>query len=338
MIRYSIVVAAYNVEKYIRRCLDSLVRQTYKKVEIIVVNDCSTDNTSSICHEYAIKDNRIHIIDKDVNEGLSLARNSGVDICSGDYVTFVDGDDFLELSTIEKCNNVLQKDRYDELVFASVFDRTNGNVWNMPLRSTKKLYLEKDLDSYFAEAIGANPESIADRDIGFTPWARVYKLSTIRENGLKFISERELIYEDLMFHLTSYKFMKSIYILNEQLYHYCENTNSLTQKIDTRRFYRVKAMHEYIKSHFEEEIFQNTKVLNRYRRTMLGYIRLSVMQLSRDRSNINTIQDICSDCFTSEIVYGYPANKLPVKQRFFTELLRRKHSYILYMICHSYGK
>ena len=327
-----VIIPAYNEKDSIVNTVKD-IKDNAQGFDYIVVNDCSTDNTSSICHEYAIKDNRIHIIDKDVNEGLSLARNSGVDICSGDYVTFVDGDDFLELSTIEKCNNVLQKDRYDELVFASVFDRTNGNVWNMPLRSTKKLYLEKDLDSYFAEAIGANPESIADRDIGFTPWARVYKLSTIRENGLKFISERELIYEDLMFHLTSYKFMKSIYILNEQLYHYCENTNSLT-----RRFYRVKAMHEYIKSHFEEEIFQNTKVLNRYRRTMLGYIRLSVMQLSRDRSNINTIQDICSDCFTSEIVYGYPANKLPVKQRFFTELLRRKHSYILYMICHSYGK
>ena len=137
-----VIIPAYNEKDSIVNTVKD-IKDNAQGFDYIVVNDCSTDNTSSICHEYAIKDNRIHIIDKDVNEGLSLARNSGVDICSGDYVTFVDGDDFLELSTIEKCNNVLQKDRYDELVFASVFDRTMVMFGICHCALPRKLYLEK---------------------------------------------------------------------------------------------------------------------------------------------------------------------------------------------------
>lgn len=91
----SVIVPIYNVEKYLQECLDSIINQTYKNLEIILVDDGSTDNSGIICNEYAKKDNRIKVIHKK-NGGLSSARNAGMDECSvGGYITFVDSDDWL---------------------------------------------------------------------------------------------------------------------------------------------------------------------------------------------------------------------------------------------------
>lgn len=90
--KISIIIPIYNVEKYLKRCIDSIVNQTYKNTEIILVNDGSPDNCGEICDEYAKIDSRIKVIHKE-NGGLSSARNAGIDISSGEYIMFVDSDD-----------------------------------------------------------------------------------------------------------------------------------------------------------------------------------------------------------------------------------------------------
>lgn len=96
----SVIVPIYNTEKYLKKCIDSILSQTYDKLEVILVNDGSTDDSLSICKEYQSFDSRIIIVSKE-NGGLSSARNAGLDICRGDYVTFVDSDDYLEKDAIE---------------------------------------------------------------------------------------------------------------------------------------------------------------------------------------------------------------------------------------------
>ena len=98
----NIIVPVYNTEKYIRKCLDSIVNQTYRNLEIIVVDDGSTDSSGDICDEYAHKDARIKVIHKE-NGGVSSARNAALDLCTpgGDLVAFVDSDDWLELNMYE---------------------------------------------------------------------------------------------------------------------------------------------------------------------------------------------------------------------------------------------
>lgn len=98
--KVSIIIPIYNVEDYLRECLESVINQTYKNIEIICVNDGSTDSSNKILDEYSKKDKRIQIINKP-NGGLSSARNAGLDICTGDYIYFVDSDDYIELNTIE---------------------------------------------------------------------------------------------------------------------------------------------------------------------------------------------------------------------------------------------
>ena len=101
MNKISIIIPVYQVEKYIKRCLDSILSQTYSNLEIILIDDGSRDMSGKICDEYAIKDSRIKVIHQD-NAGVSVARNKGLDICTGDYITFVDSDDFLEPFMYEK--------------------------------------------------------------------------------------------------------------------------------------------------------------------------------------------------------------------------------------------
>lgn len=98
--KITVIVPVYNVENYLEKCLDSLINQTYKNLEIIVINDGSTDNSGEICQEYAQKDNRIVYIEKE-NGGQSEARNMGLDRMTGSYVTFVDSDDWVELDYVE---------------------------------------------------------------------------------------------------------------------------------------------------------------------------------------------------------------------------------------------
>ena len=110
--KITVIVPVYNVENYLNKCLDSILKQTYQNLEIIVVNDGSTDNSGTICQEYAQKDNRIVYIEKD-NGGLSDARNAGLDRMTGSYVTFVDSDDWIEQDYVEVLYNKLTEYQAD---------------------------------------------------------------------------------------------------------------------------------------------------------------------------------------------------------------------------------
>lgn len=114
--KVSVIIPVYNVEDYLERCLDSVINQTYKNLEIIVVDDGSTDNSGEICDEYDKKDSRIIVIHKD-NGGVSSARNQGMDICTGDYIAFVDSDDYIHPTTYYTCMNIMLKEELDYIEF-----------------------------------------------------------------------------------------------------------------------------------------------------------------------------------------------------------------------------
>ncbi len=114
--KVSIIIPVYNVEKYLKECLNSVVNQTLKEIEIICVDDGSTDNSLSILEEYAKKDNRINLL-KQENSGAGAARNKGLDSARGEYIYFLDSDDFLELNAIEILYNQIAKNQADICFF-----------------------------------------------------------------------------------------------------------------------------------------------------------------------------------------------------------------------------
>lgn len=329
----SIVIAAYNVEKYVARCLNSVLNQNFNDYEIIIVNDCSTDRTLQIINEIASENDKIKVINKDKNEGLSEARNSGLSIASGKYVAFIDGDDFVEKNTYKTCCIYAESINADEVVFESTYDKKNGEQWYMSVNSSKDVYsTESEINDYFREMIGAEPKSTSDYQIGFTPWGRIYRRAVLVTNRVKFISERKYIYEDLVFALNIMPYIKKVGIVHEPFYHYCENDNSLTKKIDINRYYRIKEMYNYIKTlEIYKRISSELDIKYRFNRTMLAYIRLSIIQLCIAK-RLDVVNKISKDEMCSQVIEGYPINKLPFKQRIFAYMLKHRYCKMMYLM------
>lgn len=116
MIKISIIVPLYNVEEYLSKCIETLINQTLKEIEIILIDDGSTDKSSKICDEYAKRDSRIRVIHQK-NVGVSQARNNAIQIASGEFVMFVDGDDWIEEQTCEIAYNTAVEKKADALMF-----------------------------------------------------------------------------------------------------------------------------------------------------------------------------------------------------------------------------
>lgn len=138
--KITIIIPVYNVERYLRKCLDSVVNQTLKEIEVICVNDCSPDNSRAILEEYAECDGRIKVINHTENSGLGGARNTGVDSADGEYIWFVDSDDFIELHACELLYNTIKREEADVLLFQA-FSFTGEE-------EGKRLPLKTDADPY----------------------------------------------------------------------------------------------------------------------------------------------------------------------------------------------
>jgi glycosyltransferase involved in cell wall biosynthesis len=335
--KLSIVVAAYNVAPYITRCLDSLAEQTIEDYEILVINDGSTDGTPELVKACAARYPHIVLIDKKENEGLSEARNTGLAAATGTYVAFVDGDDFVERDTYRSCWELAEATQADEVVFESVYDKSNGEQMYMPVRSSREIYATKEeLELFFKEKIGAGPKNRTDYAIGFAPWGRMYRRSVLEDHAVRFVSEHICIYEDLMFALCAAPYIRKAAILHRAFYHYCENGASVTKKVDVDRYERVKAMCVQIE---QMEIYQqyaaDRDFINRYHRTILGYIRLSMMQLGR-ANETECMRKITRDALCRRVLQAYPIARLPLKQRVFAFLLKYRCNALLYALVKLY--
>lgn len=150
--KVTIIVPVYNVGKYLRKCFESLINQTYKNLEIIVVDDGSTDNSVKICDEFANRDNRITVI-RQKNSGISIARNVGLDKMTGSYVTFVDSDDYLEINAIEKFSNILINKKADIVLGEAKILLKDKIVYN-PTKEAEKYSTELIKEKILLDKLG----------------------------------------------------------------------------------------------------------------------------------------------------------------------------------------
>lgn len=220
----SVVVPVYNVEQYLDRCVESIVSQTYSNLEIFLIDDGSSDNSSYICDLWAEKDGRIKVIHKE-NEGAGFARNTGIENAEGNYILFVDSDDYLDATTVEKCVSVAQKNGSDIVMFGRNDVFPNGKIKNKSPANTET-YFKKDeiLNDIFPGLFTYS------HGIGVSVWGKMFDLSIINLNNIRFKSEREIISEDAFFLLELFAFVDSLSIIPESLYFYYKNDNSFSRK------------------------------------------------------------------------------------------------------------
>ena len=210
----SILVPVHNTQKYLEACLTSIKNQTYNNLEIICIDDCSTDSSYEILKEYERKDNRIKVIHK-ANAGVGEARNSGLDVATGDYIGFVDSDDFIDENFYEKMLNSIIENNADLCMCGYKYIYDNG----------EKIYIEKNLPNvnsktifkYFFETniVKSKNAIVSDGIAGFV--VRLLVKSSLVKN-IRF--KKFVIAEDLLFLLTLIKDDVKICVVNENLYNY----------------------------------------------------------------------------------------------------------------------
>lgn len=212
MPKISLIIPIYNVEKYLRQCLDSVVNQTLSDIEIICIDDCSTDSSLSILEEYAKKDSRIKIIDLKENVGVAHARNVGMRKATADYIMFIDPDDWIELNTCELAYNQIEKNNNDFVLFnyKKYFEIKNKFKVNkrrikhfLPFENESNIDL-KNLDKNWISGAFCTHQ--------------IYKKSFLIDNNILFPKCK--ITEDALFYSMVTTHAKSMSVINKPLYNY----------------------------------------------------------------------------------------------------------------------
>lgn len=211
--KISIVVPVYNVEKYLGKCLDSLLNQTIKDYEIICVNDGSTDNSLEILKEYAKRDDRIKIISQE-NAGLGAARNVGIKAAKGTYLGFVDSDDFVDPTLYEKAISRAERNKSDVVIF-NVYLYFTDSCEKVIFRD-KRFYSLLESEGYFTAV--EHPRVI--NCIGV--WDKIYRRDFIMANEI--LNPEKRIYEDVLFTIKTLTLAKRISVISDPLIYYRKNT------------------------------------------------------------------------------------------------------------------
>lgn len=234
----SVIVPIYNVEKYIDRCLDSIVNQTYKNLEIILVDDGSPDNCPAICDIWAKKDKRIKVIHKS-NEGLAMARNSGLDVASGEYVIFCDSDDRVALEMYEKLFWATENGKYDVVYSGFNVKQDNGKWIKCNDFSKTRIFDAKVKEELAASFIGETSLTDGHRFVMSCNVA-LYRRSLLEKYHIRQISERKVVSEDLLFQLQVALHIERVKFIPECYYYYYSNSGSLTHSFKESKFQATK--------------------------------------------------------------------------------------------------
>lgn len=280
----SVIVPIYNVEKYLDKCVESIVNQTYKNLEIILVDDGSSDSCPQMCDVWSEKDSRIQVIHKE-NGGLSSARNAGMKIMTGKYVCFIDSDDFIELNMLEIMHNAIIKDDFDICICDTKHVDSDYNIVSVGNFQNSQYYGSDVLKS-FLEGDSYDPFSACDK---------LYKTSVIKKYHLMF-DETNKWGEDFPFNYLYFKKIDKLISVEDCLYNYLKiRDGSITNGISKGKINRWKNNYK--------PIAQNEKGNPKIYSIALRKYVLELMCCCREllRSGNNQLIDECYPSIVEEI-------------------------------------
>lgn len=297
----SIIIPAYNAEKYIERCLKSVINQTYKTLEILVIDDGSSDGTGKICDEFAKRDSRLIIIHKE-NEGVSKARNDGLKVATGEYVLFVDSDDWLENDMCELMLKKAQNDNLDIVVceYKNYYENS---------KEFECISLKNYENLSFLDVI-----SDEKTQYGGFPWNKLIKKSIIE---FKF-NESVHFYENLLFFLMNSQKQIKYGVVHNKLYNYCINDTSAvhSKKYSIKRLTILDAMNLVIPM-VSQKLIDNYKYvyLNSYYNNYYG---MKMQKLNKDvlKKYVKNISVYYKDLMNSQNISTGKKIKILIIHRF----------------------
>lgn len=333
----SVIIPVYNVEKYLTKCLESVVGQTYSELEIICVNDGSPDNSEAILRDFAGRDKRIRIITQQ-NTGLSGARNTGIREATGDYIVFLDSDDWMDTDTVAAAVENAEENGVDCVLW--------GYVREFADKSAEKKIFDSDiifdeaqtrqLHRRLAGLTGselANPENT---DALVTAWGKLYRTDIIKSNSLSFVDTKIIGTEDLLFNMHYFGFVKTCSFINKPFNHYRkDNDSSLTRSYKPKLFSQwtelYRRIREYISDNSLGEEFD--KALDN--RICLSMIGLGLNELCNRASGTAGIGNIKKILSSEQYVRAYKNLELkyfPIHWKLFFFLCKRRCPIGVYLL------
>ena len=321
--KVSIIIPVYNCEKYIARCLESIIKQTLKEIEIICINDASGDDSFDILNNYQKKDSRIKIIHMPVNKGAGLCRNKGLELASGEYIHFVDADDYMMLDACEKLYNHM-KEKNGDICFhkIKIISENKNNE-----SSVSQGILEKYDGSYIGT--GLLDEFVKNNEFFLYPWSVIFKRKLINENKLTFSSL--LIGEGGEFVLKALVRAKSASVLDEVLYYYNVHEDSIMGKNSKRSIILLGQISQYIIGVREFAICNNSYGLKNFLVQQKKKIKPTLDNLSKDE--LENIEKAIKEDFSKYIFYELKNATIEddlVLDDSITQILEKINSVILY--------
>lgn len=260
----SVVIPIYNAEKYIKRCLESVMAQTYEDIEIILVNDGSIDSSYKLCEEISERDKRIRIINQE-NMGVSVARNQGLEDCKGEYVIFVDSDDYLKSNMIEVLYKNIRINEAD-YVICDYITVKEGLLIESEQVIDYGSYKDTEIKEIIRNMIGGGK-------LFSSVWRGIYKKDIIIDNHIEF--KQMKFAEDMLFNFEYLLNCNKVTVIDDKLYFYVENSSSALNrtKLDiletgkipyemNKLLFRYKMIEEYKEEYFQEIILMIERVFN----------------------------------------------------------------------------
>ncbi len=260
----SVIVPVYNTEKYLQKCIDSIVNQSYRNIEVILIDDGSTDNSASICDKFAENDNRVIVFHKD-NEGLSVARNFGIDRATGEYILFVDSDDYIDAMMIEKLHNKIVLDNADISICSFNYIDENGKI--LDLKAEDKVVL----DRLFTSKEAYDGLCSDNKTSYIVSWNKLYKKKLF--DTIRFPRWKQ--HEDLMVAHLIYEKCDRITTVNEPLYYYLQRDSSIMgQKFNIKFLDMAEAYYICAKFFIDKSLWYHAVFSFKYMRRIMAIGRL----------------------------------------------------------------
>lgn len=267
----TVVLPIYGVEKYLNKCIESVVNQTYTNLEIILVDDGSQDRCPEICDEWANKDSRIRVIHKE-NAGLGMARNTGIAYATGEYICFFDSDDFVDPETVEETYLYAVRNQADVVVFGLRTLGEDGAAKEVFVPQTGYTVYEgrQVRDDFLPEFIAPDPNGDGNRLFYMSSCLILYSMELIRREKWQFASEREIISEDVYSLLNLFSGVQKVAVIPKAFYNYRTNEGSLSRKYVEGRYERIRNFYLKTKDLCKEKAY-NEDIIHRISKPYLAF-------------------------------------------------------------------
>ena len=335
----SVIVPVYNSQKYLTLCLDSIVNQTYQNLELIIINDGSTDNSAEICKKYARQDIRV-VVKNTENNGPARARNIGIHISKGSFIFFVDADDFIEKQTLSLLVEAYKKHN-SELIIGG-FSRVSGQG-----EGKREVYFED-----IKENTVLTKQFLADYTLNYLKepnkkplftyfWGRLFLASVIKENNI-YLDESLRTFEDVAFNFKYLRYINNAYFLKDNLYNHLVHEDGSSASMAVHR--SINNLFGYGKALSNAELFiesctldNNINIKNKIAHAFICY---SIIQLVRLCGQLNynnyfviynRVYELINDTVTIESIKHYTV--IGNGSRVIPVLIKLKLVFIIMMVC-----